>query len=66
MQLVVSHTLLTEPLAPSVSFKFVDETEKFFDSQSFTAKEMMDEVLLNTMRMDLQWQLEEKNIDDLA
>jgi hypothetical protein len=61
----VAHTLLNTPEAPSVKFDFVDGTEKFFDSQSFTAREMMDEVLLNTMQMNTQWQLEEKNIDDV-
>lgn len=62
----MSHTLLNTPEAPSINFKFVDGNEKFFDSQSFTAREMMDEVLMNTMQMDLQWQMEEKNIDDVA
>jgi len=64
-QLIVSHTLLNTPAAPSVEFKFVDGTEKYFDSQSFTAREMMDEVLLNAMQMDTQWELDEKNIDDV-
>jgi len=62
---VISHTLLNTPEAPSVIFKFVDGTEKLFDSQQFTAREMMDEVLLNTMQMNTQWELEEKNIDDV-
>jgi ethanolamine utilization protein EutQ (cupin superfamily) len=65
-KLVISHTLLNTAEAPSVTFKFVDGNEKLFDSQLFTAREMIDEVLLNTNQIDTQWQLEDKNIDDVA
>ena len=38
--------------------------QKIYDSQEFTAKEIIDEVHLITMDKDTKWQIEGKNIDD--
>lgn len=49
---------------PVVVFKFIDDTEKKFDSESFKANEILFDVHLFLDRMDNEYEMAGKSIDD--
>jgi hypothetical protein len=51
--------------APWVKFGFVDGTEKRFDSKEFLVNDMLMDVWRVTMKMDDDFELEGKNVDDM-
>lgn len=50
---------------PLIDFQFVDGSQKSFDSQGYHAKEILDEVYQYLTNLDMEYQLADKNIDDL-
>lgn len=50
---------------PSVKFEYVDGTNTEFDSQSYDVNEMLMEVHALTSEIDMNFELEGKNIDDM-
>lgn len=60
---VKAHVVAT-PDPPSVVFKFVDGTEKVFDSQEFIVNEMMEKVFLHSMEINNDYEMNGKSIDD--
>lgn len=55
----------SKPDAPWVKFAFVDGTDKKFDSREYLADEMLMDVWRVAMKMDDDFELEGKNVDDL-
>ena len=49
---------------PEVLFKFVDDTEKRFESAEYKANEILFDVHLFLDRMDNEWEMQGKSIDD--
>lgn len=49
---------------PIAEFEFVDGTVVSYDTQSFQAKEMLDEIFMTANNMDIEFELEGKSIDD--
>ncbi len=54
-----------KPDAPWVKFGFVDGTDKRFDSREFLVDEMLMDVWRVAMKMDDDFELEGKNVDDM-
>lgn len=50
---------------PSVTFTFVDGTDMKFDSREYLASEMLMDVWRKSMKMDDDFELEGKNVDDM-
>lgn len=50
-------------LIHQLDYAFVS-IQKMFDSQMFTAREIIDEIHLITMDMNTKWQLDGKNVDE--
>ncbi len=48
-----------------MKFAFVDGTDKKFDSREYLADEMLMDVWRVAMKMDDDFELEGKNVDDL-
>ena len=57
--------ILSTPDGPSVKFTFVDGTKKEFDSKDFLADEMLMDVWRTVMKMDDDFEMEGKNVDDM-
>lgn len=64
-KLKVSSNVLSTANAPTVKFHFVDGTDKAFDSRDFQADEMLMEVWRTTMKLDDDFELEGKNVEDM-
>ena len=64
-KLKVNTMVNSKPDAPWVKFAFVDGTDKKFDSREYLADEMLMDVWRVAMKMDDDFELEGKNVDDL-
>ncbi|EED91920.1 predicted protein [Thalassiosira pseudonana CCMP1335] len=64
-KLKIKTNILSTPHAPSVKFAFVDGTDKNFDSKEFLADEMLMDVWRTAMKMDDDFELEGKNVEDM-
>ncbi|KAL7448971.1 hypothetical protein ACHAWC_001081 [Mediolabrus comicus] len=64
-KLKVTAMVNSKPDAPWVKFAFVDGTDKKFDSREYLADEMLMDVWRVAMKMDDDFELEGKNVDDL-
>lgn len=64
-KLKVNPNILSTPDSPTVKFSFVDGTDKSFNSHEFLANEILDEVWRTVMKMDDDFEMEGKNVDDL-
>ena len=60
----VNTNVSAKPDPPSVIFKFVDDTEKKFDSQNFEVQEILFDVHLELDRMDNEFEMAGKSLDD--
>jgi hypothetical protein len=49
---------------PKVRFVFVDGKDQVFDSQSFIAKEILSDVFQIANNLDIQYELDGKNVDE--
>uniref|UniRef100_A0A7S2REZ9 Large ribosomal subunit protein mL53 n=1 Tax=Eucampia antarctica TaxID=49252 RepID=A0A7S2REZ9_9STRA len=59
---IATHILSTvDP--PAVQFKFVDGTEKAFDSEEYLVNEMMGEVFMMAEQLDNEYEMEGKSLD---
>jgi len=54
-----------KPDAPTVKFIFVDGSDTVFDSKEFLVQEMMMDVWRKAMKMDDDFEVEGKNVDDM-
>lgn len=59
---MLSHS---KPNSPHVKFTFVDGTDMRFESREFLATEMLYDMWRNTMKMDDDFEMEGKNVDDM-
>lgn len=57
--------ILSTPDAPTVKFTFVDGTNKEFNSKDFLADEILMDVWRTVMKMDDDFEMEGKNVDDM-
>jgi hypothetical protein len=64
-KLKVNPDIHSLPDAPRVKFSFVDGTDKEFNSVEFLADEMLMDVWRTVMKMDDDFEMEGKNVDDL-
>ena len=48
-----------------MKFQFVDGSDQIFDSKEYKADEMLMDVWRKTMKMDDDFELEGKNVDDI-
>lgn len=64
-KLKVNTLVQAKPDAPTVKFVFVDGSDITFDSREYLANEMLMEVWRKTMKMDDDFELEGKNVDDM-
>lgn len=49
---------------PSVRFVYVDGNDQMFDSQNYIAKEILAEVFQRANNLDIQFELDGKNVDE--
>eukprot|EP00562_Extubocellulus_spinifer_P020931 CAMPEP_0178614008 /NCGR_PEP_ID=MMETSP0698-20121128/1942_1 /TAXON_ID=265572 /ORGANISM="Extubocellulus spinifer, Strain CCMP396" /LENGTH=115 /DNA_ID=CAMNT_0020252729 /DNA_START=185 /DNA_END=530 /DNA_ORIENTATION=- len=63
-KLVVTPTISSTAEPPRAEFKFVDGSERKFDSQEFQVKEILSEVFQHTTNMDNEYEIAGKSIDD--
>lgn len=64
-KLVVNPIVSSKPDAPWVKFGFVDGTEKRFDSRELLVEDMLMDVWRVAMKMDDDFELEGKNVEDM-
>ena len=64
-KLKVNPIIHSKPDAPKVKFTYVDGTDATFDSKEYLAQEMLIDVWRTTMKMDDDFELEGKNVDDM-
>lgn len=64
-KLKVNPVIHAKPDAPKVTFTFVDGTDEIFDSREYLANEMLMDVWRKAMKMDDDFELEGKNVDDM-
>ena len=64
-KLKVNAIIQGNPNAPTVKFSFVDGSDVSFDSREYLANEMLMEIWRKTMKMDDDFELEGKNVDDM-
>mmetsp|Transcript_31800 Transcript_31800/g.66843 ORF Transcript_31800/g.66843 Transcript_31800/m.66843 type:complete len:116 (-) Transcript_31800:248-595(-) len=64
-KLKVNANIQATSSAPAVKFTFVDGTDATFDSREYLASEMLTDVWRKTMKMDDDFELEGKNVDDM-
>lgn len=64
-KLKVNTNITSKPDPPSVKFVFVDKTDVSFDSKEYLANEMLMDVWRTTMKMDDDFEMEGKNVDDM-
>jgi hypothetical protein len=64
-KLKVNAIIQGKPDAPTVKFSFVDGSDISFDSREYLANEMLMEIWRKTMKMDDDFELEGKNVDDM-
>ena len=56
----------SRPTAPEVKVAFVDGTEVAFDSQEYIAADMIMDIWRSAMKLDDEFEMEGKNVDDVA
>ena len=61
----VNTDIHSKPSSPRVKFTFVDGTDMSFDTREFLVNEMLMDVWRTTMKMDDDFELEGKNVDDM-
>ena len=64
-KLKINPIIHSKPDAPSVKFSFVDGTDTSFDTREYLASEMLMDVWRKTMKMDDDFELEGKNVDEM-
>jgi len=64
-RLKVNPIIHARPDAPRVQFTFVDGTDATFDSREYLASEMLTDVWRTLTKMDDDFELEGKNVDDM-
>ena len=64
-KLKVNAIIQSMPDAPTVKFSFVDGSEITFDSREYLANDMLMDIWRKTMKMDDDFELEGKNVDDM-
>ncbi|KAL3772591.1 hypothetical protein ACHAWO_003646 [Cyclotella atomus] len=64
-KLKVTPNMLATPDAPTVKFSFVDGTDKVFESSELLADEILTDVWRTVMKMDDDFEMEGKNVDDM-
>ncbi|KAL3827093.1 hypothetical protein ACHAXA_002328 [Cyclostephanos tholiformis] len=64
-KLKVNAIVQGRPDAPTVKFSFVDGSDISFDSREYLANEMLMEIWRKAMKMDDEFELEGKNVDDM-
>eukprot|EP00956_Cyclotella_meneghiniana_P014429 scaffold21566_cov73-Cyclotella_meneghiniana.AAC.10 len=64
-KLKVNPNILSTPDAPTIKFSFVDGTDKTFNSSEHLADEILIDVWRGLMKMDDDWEMEGKNVDDI-
>jgi hypothetical protein len=62
--LKINTEVMGTPDAPEVTFKFIDDTEKRFDSKNFKANEILFDVHLFLDRLDNEFEMSGKSLDD--
>ena len=55
----------SKPDAPRAKFGFVDGTDMSFDTKEYLCNEMLMDVWRTAMKMDDDFELEGKNVDDM-
>ena len=63
--LKVNTQVLGTAAAPQVSFTFIDDTTKVYDSQHYTAFEIFFDVHLTLDHIDNQYEMNGKSLDDV-
>ena len=56
----------SRPSAPEVRVSFVDGTDLTFDSQEYIAADMITDIWRSAMKLDDEFELDGKNVDDVA
>lgn len=64
-KLKVNPNILSTPDAPTVKFSFVDGTDKTFNSREYLADEILMDVWRTVIKMDDDFEMEGKNVDDM-
>ena len=64
-KLKINPNILATPDAPTVKFSFVDGSDKTFNSREYLADEMLMDVWRTVMKMDDDFEMEGKNVDDM-
>ena len=64
-KLKVNANITAKPDAPTVKFAFADGTDVSFESTEYLANEMLMDVWRTAMKMDDDFELEGKNVDDM-
>lgn len=64
-KLKVNTIIHAKPDAPRVKFAFVDGTDVSFDTKEYLVNEMLIDVWRTTMKMDDDFEMEGKNVDDM-
>lgn len=64
-KLKVNAIIQSMPDPPTVQFSFVDGSEITFDSREYLANDMLMDIWRKTMKMDDDFELEGKNVDDM-
>jgi hypothetical protein len=64
-KLKVTPNIVSTPDAPTVKFSFVDGTDMVFQSSEFLADEILTDVWRTVMKMDDDFEMEGKNVDDM-
>eukprot|EP00536_Pseudo-nitzschia_multiseries_P010434 jgi/Psemu1/289086/fgenesh1_pg.318_\ len=64
-KLEINTHVLGSASPPEVVFKFIDDTEKRYDSRHFTANEIFFDVHLSLDNLDTEFELSGKSLDDL-
>jgi hypothetical protein len=63
--LKINTHVLGTAAAPEVVFKFIDDTEKRFDSKDYTANEILFDVHLSLDQKDNEYEMSGKSLDDV-
>mmetsp|Transcript_8956 Transcript_8956/g.20825 ORF Transcript_8956/g.20825 Transcript_8956/m.20825 type:complete len:117 (-) Transcript_8956:85-435(-) len=65
-KLKVKADVHSRPSAPEVKVSFVDGTDLTFDSQEYIAADMLMDIWRAAMKLDDEFELEGKNVEDVA
>eukprot|EP00531_Pseudo-nitzschia_arenysensis_P003154 CAMPEP_0116128002 /NCGR_PEP_ID=MMETSP0329-20121206/7131_1 /TAXON_ID=697910 /ORGANISM="Pseudo-nitzschia arenysensis, Strain B593" /LENGTH=114 /DNA_ID=CAMNT_0003622119 /DNA_START=100 /DNA_END=444 /DNA_ORIENTATION=- len=63
-KLKINTEVLGTTAAPEVVFKFIDDTEKRYESQNYTAGEIFFDVHLSLDNLDNEFEMSGKSLDD--